>query len=450
MGKLLLYIATFTMLCVLLANNCIAAVSGKIVMISKEQGYYKVDIDLSVPGVTRIDAGRELGRMIKESISDYEYLVDSYFKDCLNDNKNYALMIERMNLIWMNVPDIVRDEINGMSQTICSTDKNILGDGLLSPDEMRLMNLIADVFRATNCSAVGVFPAASESGKLMVARNVDWDDGKTQQLSRIQSVVTYHLPNNCSLTNVGYLGLAILLTGIGNNDGYSNGESGQTLFMALLDSDIGVKFTINNQRRSYAADLRAFAEQTQDMNKICRMLDSTARDYTFGHLIFLADKNSIGVYEDNLTFAESKLRTVKDNPDLYIPWTVPDTIGAVNCFMLKSSLDNTVGVDKARIKAVDQNLQVGDNALYVGNVKRWASQQRILAENGSKHSFKDLQILSGYGPGKATEGFIYRPSTQQITVVEPASGRLSVAFHPVGREITKDENPHYIDVPFTK
>ncbi len=450
MNKLLFLIATVAMSCISSASYCLDTATGKTVTMSKEQGYYRVDIDLSVPRVTRKDAGIELGRIIKKNVSNYEELIDSYFKEFLNNNTNYTLMIERMNLIWPNVPSIVRDEIDGMAQSICSTDKNILGDGLLSPDEMRLLNLIPDVFRATNCSAVGVLPVASESGKLLVARNVDWDDGKTQQLSRIQSVVKYHLPNNCSLTNVSYLGLAILLTGIGNNDGYSGSEVGQTLFQALLDSDIGVKFTIDNKRRSYAADLRAYAEQTQDMTEMCRLLDSTARDYTFGHLIFLADKNTLGVYEDNLTFAESKLRTVKDNPDLYIPWKIPGTIGAVNCFMLKSSLDNTVGVDKARISAVDQNLQTGDNALYVGNLKRWASQQRIFAENGTKHSFKDLQILSGYGPGKATDGFIYRPSTQQITVIEPISGRLSVAFHPVGREITKDEKPQYIDVPLTK
>lgn len=449
MNKLIVMLTLLLTPSIISHDSCLAAGTNNIATLTKENGYYKIAVDLSAPQVTRKEVGRACGKLIKENISDYEMLVDSYFKDFLNDNANYTLMLERVDIIWPKVPDIVKDEIAGLAESICSTNKNILGDGLLSPDELRILNLIPDIFRATSCSAVGVLSEASASGNVMTGRNVDWDDGKTFQLSKIQSIITYHFPDNKSVTNISYLGLVIALTGISTNDDFSGSDKGQTLFYALLDSDIGGKLTLDN-KRSYAADLRLYAEQVLTIDDMSRLLDSTAKDYTFGHLVFLASKDSLGVYEDNLTYAPSKLRTVKDNPDLYIPWEIPDTIGAVNCFMLKTSLDNTVGVDKARLSATEKNLQTGDNTLYVGNVKRWASQQRILKENGSKHSFDDLKSLSSYGPGKATDGYIYRPSTQQIIIFEPATCRLAVAFHPVGRDIKDAEKPNFIDIELTK
>ena len=403
--------------------------------------YYQVFIDLSAPWCTRRSAGKAYGAAINGVLSNYGGLLDSYIAEFLKDEKNYSLMLTRMRDIWPNMPDTVRDEIEGIADSVCRTERNVFNDGLLSPDEFRVFNLMGDIFRATNCSAVGVLPEASASGNLIVARNVDWDDGKMYQFSRIQAVVTYKLSAERSITLISYLGIPIALTGISSiAAGEGDAAASKELFFALLDSDIGKEFSSTN-KRSFPADLREYAEQADSVAQISVLLDKTAKDYTFGHLIFLADKDSLGVYEDNLTYAESKLRKPEDNLELYLPWKIPGTIGAVNCFMLKTSLDNTMGVDARGSGATQQNLQAGDNTVYVGNVKRWATQQRLLTANGKTHSFEDLKLLSSFGPGKATEGFLYRPSTQEITVFEPATGRLEVAFHPIGRDIEADETP---------
>ncbi len=412
---------------------------------AKKDGYYLLTVDLSQPGCSRHAAGVAHGAKIKEAVNNYESLLDSYFVDFLTNNENYNLMLSRMQKIWPNTPQTFRDELDGMAESLCSTQQNVLGDGLLSPDELRLFNLTADVLRATSCSAVGVLAQSSTTGNVITARNLDWDDGKTFQLSGLQAVLNYKLPNSDSLTLVGYLGLIIGVSGYSSH-ATAEAPDAQCLYFALLDSDIGGKYS-DEHKRSYPADLRAYAEVARDIDAMTKLLNKTAADYTFGHLVFLADTKDLGVYEDNLTYAENRLRRVADNPDLYLPWRIPQSIGAVNCYMLKTSLDNVMGAAKARDNVAKQNLLAGDNTLYVGNKLRWATQQRLLAANGDKHSLADLKQLAGYGPGKATDGFIYRPSTLQIVIFEPATRRLEVAFHPIGRDIQDGEKPVFTPIP---
>ncbi len=448
MLKLIVYLVAIITLVFTNIETCSAAGAGPTVNILQQKGYYKVNIDLTAVDGNRRLMGKAYGKQIKATISNYEYLIDSYFQNFLNDDKNYNKMLERMRHIWKNVPAEVQDEINGITDTLCSTNENIMGDNLLSPDEFRMLNLLADTFRATNCSAVGVMPAASASGKLILARNVDWDDGKEFQLSSIQAVIRYKLGEKHYLTMISYVGLVTALTGI--NQYYSENADGpqtSSLFFALLDSDIGHEYS-DIDKRSYPSDLRKYAEDCKTPEQLAAALEKTAKQYAFGFLVFMADNNEFGVFEDNLTYAPSNMRKISDNANLYLPWKIADTIGAVNCFMLKNSLDNTMGVDAARSTATQQNLQTGDNALYVGNVKRWATQQRLLKSNGSKHSIDDLKKLAGFGPGKATDGFIYRPSTQQITIFEPASSHLEIFFHPIGRDIGDKESPTFTNITF--
>ncbi len=449
MLKFLVYALAAITLTLTGINTCKAAGAAPAVNITKNNIYYKVDIDLTAFSGDRRLMGQAYGKQIKARISNYEALIDSYFKEFLRDNDNYNKMLGRMRNIWKNLPATVKDEIDGITDSICSTNKNVMGDNMLSPDEFRLLNLVADTFRATNCSAVGVMPAASASGNLILARNVDWDDGKEFQLASIQAVIRYKLNDQHYLTMVSYIGLVTALTGVSEYYSDNSADSKPSnLFFALLDSDIGYEYSDTN-KRSYPSDLRKYAEDSRTPEGLAAALEKTSRDYAFGFLVFMADNNELGVFEDNLTYAPSKLRKVADNPDLYLPWKIANTIGAVNCFMLKTSLDNTVGVDTSRSNATQQNLQTGDNALYVGNVKRWASQQRLLKSNGAKHSFENLKTLSSYGPGKATDGFIYRPSTQQIIIFEPATSRMEVAFHPLGRDIAAKETPVFNSIPLS-
>jgi len=424
-----------------LAENVSSEVRGlaDTVKVKKMNRYYQFSIDLSRKEISRREIGRAYGAAIKQIEPRYGSLIDSYFAGEIKDQARYNIIMERIKSIWPNLPATVKDEIEGIAEEVCSTNKNIMGDGLLSPDEFKMLNLVGDVLRSTNCSGVGVIPEASSSGNMLVARNVDWDDGKTYQLSYLQAIINYKLSDQRSLTLIGYLGLVTAASGVSTNTDTINNKT-DNLFFAILDSDIGGRFIYEN-RRSYPADLREYAEMVHQVNAMVNLLDRTAEQYTFGHLILLADRDSLGVYEDNLTFGKNKLRTVKDNPSLRIPWHDPNTIGAVNCFMLKTSIDNTLGVDNTR-DAAATNKQTSDN-IYVGNVKRWASQQRLLHEHSGKYSIEDLKGVSSYGPGEATNGFIYRPCTQQIIVFEPATGWLEVAFHPVGRAIQKKEAPFF-------
>lgn len=418
--------------------------TGKYVTQKKMSGYFQTDIDVSDASVSRKVAGKEYGKLIIQQVPAYEKLIDSYLAEIqkmVGKIGTYEDMIGRMKNIWANVPQTVQDELAGIAEAVCSTQENVLGDGKLSPDELRMFNLIADVYRGNQCSMVGALPEMSETGNVILARNLDWDDGSTFQFSQIQSIATYRLPNKRSLTLVGYLGVIIGVTGfVENIDGKANPKDGECLYFALLDSEIGKPYT-SKDKRSYPSDLRKYAEECTSIESMVSMLDKTEDKYTFGHLIVLADSKNIGVYEGDLNYGEHRLRTAKDNPDLYIPWKVKGTIGAVNCFMLKTSYDNATGKNDPTqtpesVRLADGNIS-GDS-----NKMRWASQQRLLsANNGAKFSMDNLKAVETYGPGKTSEGFIFRYDTLQTVLFEPKTRHLEVAFHPIGRNWNKDEKP---------
>lgn len=389
--------------------------------------YYKVDIDISAAGASRTDAGKAYGIKIKEAVTNYESLVDSYIAEMVKNQETYSLMLTRANTLWPNVPEIVQNEIDGIADSVCSTSEDVRGDGLLSKNELRLLNLIGDVMRETNCSAVGINANVSASGNVIGSRILDWDDGSTYQISRIQAVVTYKLPNNRSLTLIGYLGLSVAITGVTKNyDGNSDENAGNNLFFAILDSDIGGAFTCIAGMRSYCADLRKYVEDATSYSNMVTYLSTYAGTYkyTFGHLIYMIDKSNVGVYEDNLsaTYGTSALRTPDNNNNLHQSWSVEGALGVVNCFMLPNSYNNSSAATE---------------------INRWKSEENLLSANGSTHSFDNLKTLSSYGIGDSKDGYLFRWLTHQIAIFEPATRKLEVAFHPVGRNWKSTEKPSF-------
>lgn len=420
-----------------------ADTSSIFVSIQKKEGYFQTKIDLSAENADRRAAGREYGKEIIRQVPEFESLIDSYLLEMqtlLSKVVSKEELFVRVDKIWPNVPQIVRDEIGGIAESACSGASNVLGDGKLSPAELKLYNLIADVFRATQCSVVGVLPAASQTGNVITARNVDWDDGSKFQFARLQSVTTYKLPNQRSLTLVGYLGIVGALTGFSTNvEIDSAGKSTNRLYFAILDSEIGKPYSAD-QKRSYPSDLRIYAEQATSMEQLVGLLKSTATQYTYGHLIYLADNHTLGVYENSLSYGKSALRTVKDNDNLYMPWKINGVLATVNCFMLKTSFDNASVPSEGNADAGSVRLAKED-APGDSNVMRWASMQRILSAKSSPYSLDDLKDVEAYGPGKTSEGFIFRYDTQQIVLFEPKTGYLEVAFHPTTRPWSKGEKP---------
>lgn len=389
------------------------------VTITKKDVYYAVDLDLSSSDATRKEVGQEYGQAIKEAVPGVEGLMDSLIQDmCSSNSTKYQLFLYRTGLIRPNVPKDLQDDVDGMAQGLCSADEDIMGDGLLSPAEVWFLNLIPDVARTTQCSGFGILPQAAASGKCTVVRNLDWDDGATYQLSQIQAVLRIKISESRSVTMIGYLTEAMCISGF-NNDG---------LFAAILDSGTGREYTAEN-KRSYAMDLR-YALENENADTIAVLadiLDPTATEYTYGHIFLLADRETAQVYEDDLQPDHPRLRAYNSSP-LYHPWDVANAIGAVNCFMLTGNIDN---------------------AQSPYDVNRWDSMQNLLNACGPKITWADMEYVTGYGPGTGWNGYLYildsdsGVQTQQSMVFEPESGKLSVAFHPVGRSLEPGEKPDF-------
>jgi len=400
-----------------------AIAHADIVTLSHKGSHYEVTVDLSNPEVTRFQAGAALGSAIRQAVGNIEPLMDGYLAElCQYQPTIYQTFLSRAQQLRQNVPQDLADELDGLADSLCSATTNTPGDGKLSADELWLLNLAAEALRLTQCSAVGVLPEASASGNCMLVRNLDWDGGTQFQLSYLQAVTVYTLPQGRSLTLIGFLGTVNCLSGF-NSDG---------VFGAILDSGTGrVPYTAEN-KRAYTFDLRQALEDaaTDSVDVLAAALQAQSTQYTYGHLIFMGDPQTVMVLENDLLPGGANLRSAESAP-LYHEWNVPGTIGAVNCFMLPASTDNS-------------------GSLW--DTARWDSQQRLLLADGATHTWQDLKDIGGYGPGEGTDGSLYISTldslleTQQIIVFEPATRRLDVAFHPVGRGIGEGEAPTFTTV----
>ncbi len=430
MRKLILQMTIFLSVIILYATTpkVVAAQNAHVSLIDHTQ-YYRVTVDLTDTSTTRAAVWQEYGAVLKSSVPGIGALLDSFISNaCQGQNDTYTLLLQRTSQIRQQVPELYQSDIDAIALGLVDTTTDAMGDGLLSTNELWLLNLLPDVARLTQCSGFGVLPAAANSGKTTVVRNLDWDDGSTFQLSQLQTVTTIKIADNRELTLIGYLGAMQCISGIVK---ISSSEKNENigLFAAILDSQTEQPYLSQN-KRSFPFDLRYGLETLDSLAAIVIHLQSTSTQYTYGHLTLLADKDTVEVLENDLQPGGANLRTVESS-SLYHAWTVPNTIGAVNCNMLPTSFNNS-------------------NDAW--DTERWTSMQRLLTEAGSKISRTSMKSIAGYGPGLGSDGYLYivnpksAVQTQQIIIFEPETFKTSIAFHPVGRSITTNEVPVFQDI----
>jgi hypothetical protein len=156
------------------------------VTIADSGTYYHVVCDLASAG-SRHQMGLELGQQIAAAAPEFGTLVDSYLAERSGSNSTYNAWIARMGDIWPQVPQEFRDEIDGMTEGVAAETMNVRGDGKLSRDEIRLLNLFPDCARTSQCAGLTVFGAGSASGSPMTARVLDCHSGNQNQLGQVQA-----------------------------------------------------------------------------------------------------------------------------------------------------------------------------------------------------------------------------------------------------------------------
>lgn len=383
--------------------------------------YHEYTFDLT-GGTTHLQAGSSYGQFIKSAVPNYEAIVDFYLF-LAAQAVSYATLLDRAAAIRKNIPQIYRDEIDGMAGELCSASTDRAGDLMLSPDEFYLLQLVPDILVNPFCSSVAVFGGTSGTGSTIVGRNLEWFGGwPYEYLSLIQAAVTIKNPApQKSVCLIGYLGFTGCITGF-NSDGVFG-----AIHVARGNTPVESPWDYDGSS-SYSIDLReALEDQTgASADDVAGIL--LGKTEIAGHLIMLADPSVAKVLEYNPGPDLYDLRVLRAYNDALIPgveWidTSHQTIGAVNSFVYAGN-------------GIDASNHTGNN------VTRWATmrdelQSRLdeLATPGTITADELKQVITFYhegGPG-ATEGDLFREYVQHTVIYRPGASvnTAEVHFHPL-------------------
>ena len=403
-------------------STSIAAVSENTlktrVIITDEGSYYKVTATLKDKGDHR-QFGKEYGKAIKQTLPGYEELLDTYLHRIVQffaqvygtDEQTFtAKMMESTRNIFPQLDKEYQEEIYGLASEFSPGAADSLGDKKISFREMAAYNMLSDVVRVYECSAAAVFGERSATGDIIAARNLDWLN--LGIFSELNSVTTINNREK-SICLIGYLG----------NLGAISVFNKSGVFAAILDTSMSNQNPADSsKKRSYYMDLRHAVENETTLQGVADYMRDTNKKYIYNHLIFLADKYSSKVLENNISGNGANMRRALRSWDSElndgITWGIPNAIGCVNSFMLKGNHDDHTQVSL--------------------NTTRWESLKRELLAKGEKVDAQELADAISYshynGPGHNDEGDLYwgdetRGSAQTIIFI-PATKEMKVFFRP--------------------
>ena len=382
------------------------------VSIQKEQGYYKVTIDMS-QNYSRRQTGENYGKAIKMIKPDFEQIIDSYINEITREI-NFDAFLKRIDDIKGNIPKEFVEEIKGLA-SVFSGVKNAPGDSKLTEDEVYFLSLISDVIRKTQCSAVSVFGDMSSTKKTITGRNLDWYIGSEKQLAKIHSVTIINDKDKsvCLIGALGYLGC---VTGFNENK----------VFAAMLDSPSGYPYSSVN-KYSYAFEMRYALENMTSKEEIANHMMNSDKDYAYNHLFFLSDENNSIVLENNFsgegTDMKRALRNFDSELNESVSWGIDNAIGAVNSFLLKGNHDN--------------------HTEYAGNFERWKNlKNQVIEKSKDGITYDEIKDIisfdNGDGPNGAQDGDLYLSGNVQMIIFQPNTYKLEIAFAPSDGNLPTD------------
>ena len=394
--------------------------AGSVEIKKMQNAYYLVTIDFS--GLSHKEMGRLYGEKILQVMPQYGAIMDEMMKDQFDIMKPAGLTFDivknRAIALEQQVQPEYRDEIEGMA-TVFSSAKDEPGDGQFSRNEFLVWQFFADAVRPTQCSASAAFAGASSSGFTIVGRNLDWYALKDNSLAKIHAITLIHNGSK-SIACVNFLGQLTPVSGF----------NGHHVFGAILDCETGAAYPPVKGKRSYHFDLRYGLENDSTVAGLSDFMKD--KDYTFNHLIFLADEYSAGVLEDNIGSKARGLRTQSSKVRPGAGWGIPNTFATVNDNRLPGNF-----VESTQSQ---------------GNLKRWASLQALYSEQlqKGKIDIEKMKLIAGYpsSDGNAkSSGAVFRSNdhapTIQSVILRMDTYELWVAFAPQGKLPMK---PAYLQV----
>ncbi|EFL51366.1 conserved hypothetical protein [Solidesulfovibrio fructosivorans JJ]] len=383
--------------------------------------YYKTVLDFE--SGSHFEVGQAYAQEILSIMPTYGATIDNFLLlsvESAPDHKDLsALVAEAKNLV-ADMPQAYQDELRGMT-TVFNSPVDKLGDGILSSDELLLFEVVHDVIDPGSCSATAVFGQASATGSTIVGRNLDWYD--MPGISELHNIQLYRNGDAAyDIVSIGILGQIFPLSVFSENH----------LSGAVLDSDMQSGYYTTVGADSYIADLRYAFEHADTLDSVGYYL--ATRQNTHSYIAFLADENSAAVLENDIEHPEAKgLRyddsILRDGST----WAFPDTLVAVNSFMLPGTTDNFPGA--------------------ASNEKRYESYTTLIAsklESSGTLGLQDVQDIISYtgtdGIAKSS-GAIYRSiddyPTYQSYALDMGSLELVACFGPTSGN---PPYPQYVQV----
>ena len=406
---------------ILMAHHGIVRQKPSAVEIKKMQNtYFLVTIDLT--GLSHKDMGRMYGEKIRQAMPSYDTVMDAMMKDQFDMLKqaglSFDIVKQRAIALLQQVQPEYRDEIEGMA-SVFSAAKDETGDGVFSRNEFLVWQFYVDVVRPTQCSASAAFADASASGNTIVGRNLDWYSLKDNSLAKIHAVTLIHNSNR-SIACINFLGQLTPVSGFNEHH----------VFGAILDCETGAAYPPVQGKRSYHFDLRYGLENDSTIESLASFMKD--KDYTFNHLIFLADEHSAGVLEDNIGSKARSLRTPLSKLRPGAEWGIPGTFATVN--------DNRLPGNFV------------ENPEYPGNLKRWSSLKNQYSSQlkSGRIDIEKMKLIAGFpstdGSAKSS-GALFRSNdhtpTLQSIILKMDTYELWVGFAPQGKLPMK---PSYLQI----
>jgi|WetSurMetagenome_2_1015567.scaffolds.fasta_scaffold106901_2 hypothetical protein len=411
--------------CFLAGSCCPPVPEKKAVSVEKRDGYYFVTIDLT-QGFTHHEIGVQYFQMVRSQVPGFLWRIGLYANVAqVYYGWSTSEIEKRIEDIRANLDTEYRDEIDGFIDGSYTDLANEPMPELFSiPDIVYFYQLMPDIARDSRCSAFAVWGGKSAQGSTICHRNLDWFGGILGELAGIQAITKIIGPNKTIYT-IGGLGQLGCITGIDASTGN---------FGAILDADVEDKNFYTTGCRSYNFDLRHGLENFDTTAQIADYLKDPAKDYTFSHLIFLADATDAVILENNMSgLGVNPQRAVRTDTSIlqsFISWPYTQMIGAVNCFMLDGQVDN-----------YDQKF----------NTERWKLMQEQINNTLSPAGTLDFlgvqKIMTsfwGAKPRDFEEGDIYNTWTYQMMTYVPATRQFQVFFKPNRNE--SPVPPTFIDI----
>ena len=283
-----------------------------------------IDARATVP----LEIGLDVGRKTKALFSNIEQRYDQHLATLLSRAAFEDIVRNQLPKLMETLDKSYQDEIRGIAGTWAFANKSIPGDGELSLDEYRILNLLPDLGFSPDGSGFGVFQQAAVDQSPIVGRNLDGYN--TEHLLSLHVITAYHF-SDISIVTIGFAGMLSVLSGF-NSEG---------LFVSVLNAAPYNPYQKQPKQHtrpnSSAFDLRQLLETRASTKQASQFLSS--RHYGFDINILLADKQVVKVLEYP-TKNPAKLRAWDSSTHRGQRWQKQDQIAVVDCFALLTSPDN--------------------------------------------------------------------------------------------------------------